>query len=146
MLGFDTPGFLLGHYGPRPSGEMLVNACVVCIGDDHSRNLHRLLPEGGTTYHRIKVVDLARMLAKIAHSYAVAEVGLGSFMPLMGDFILERQEFDENYLVGGYLELPDREPEVLHKLDWGGTARPLAPRCWSKSGCLPPLAALSIWS
>jgi hypothetical protein len=50
--------------------------------------------------------DLARMLAKIAHAYAVAELGLGSFTPFLTDIILALQLpfcFEVRALSGGLM-------------------------------------------
>lgn len=49
----------------------------------------------------IKTPSFMRMIAKIAHSFAVAEYGLGSFEPLLPDFILGK-ELDGSYYVGGF--------------------------------------------
>jgi hypothetical protein len=45
--------------------------------------------------------DLARMLAKIGHGYAMAELGLGSFKPLLTDIILNRPPMHIGHYVGG---------------------------------------------
>jgi len=45
--------------------------------------------------------SVARMLAKIAHAYACAELGLGRFNPLLPGLILGEVEWVYNYLVGG---------------------------------------------
>jgi hypothetical protein len=117
MLGFDTPRILLGNSGPDVN--MKVNFVVVTLGDDYLSNVNKIIPDGGKIYMRIRPVDLGRMLAKIAHSYAVAELGLPSFTPLLNDFILGQKEFDGNYLVGGILQdLPPSDPTILHELKW----------------------------
>jgi len=43
----------------------------------------------------------ARMLAKIGHSFAVAEYGLDRFNPLLPDYICEKKLWCPGYLVGG---------------------------------------------
>jgi hypothetical protein len=45
--------------------------------------------------------DLGRTLAKIAHAYAVAELGLGSFKPYLLDIILNRPPMHLGHYVGG---------------------------------------------
>jgi len=117
MLGFDTPRILLGHSGPDTS--MNVSFVVVTLGADYINNIKKIIPDGGKIHMRVRPVDLGRMLAKIAHSYAVAELGSPSFTPLLNDFILGRKEFDGNYLVGGMLQdLPPSDPTILHELKW----------------------------
>jgi hypothetical protein len=54
------------------------------------------------------------MLAKIAHSFAVAEMGLGSFKPLLPDLILGKT-MTPTYWVGGQLDIPP--PGVTDRID-----------------------------
>jgi hypothetical protein len=56
------------------------------------------------------------MLAKIAHSYAVAEYGIDAFEPLLLPLILGKMDFGP-YLVGGDASepVPD-QPAVLHDI------------------------------
>jgi hypothetical protein len=64
----------------------------------------------------INTRNLARMLAKIAHAYAVAELGLGGFEPLLPEFILGKRDVNDIFLfVGGDHEL---EPPAadLHEI------------------------------
>jgi hypothetical protein len=59
-------------------------------------------------------LTFSRMLAKIAHSYAVASLGLGSFRPLLPDTILGRSK-TAAYLVGGDTSGPAIQlPSMLH--------------------------------
>lgn len=57
----------------------------------------------------------SRMLAKIGHSYAVAQLGIGNFQPLLLDIINDRTPKFVGYLIGGS---PVREPRgsALHEL------------------------------
>ena len=48
----------------------------------------------------VKIEPFMRLIAKIAHSYAVARLGLGGFDPLLKDFILGNNQFDASYLIG----------------------------------------------
>lgn len=119
LLGFGTPGILMGQLAPDAEAEMLVNVVIIGLGEDHLTNVQKIIPRGGTIYERIRPVDFGRMLAKIAHSYAIAELGLKSFNHLLLEFILERTPFDGNYLVGGDLSnLPPSDPHNLHELKW----------------------------
>jgi HNH endonuclease len=58
-------------------------------------------------------IEFGRLLAKIAHSYAVAELGLNSFFPLTLDVILGRTD-DISYVVGGSYEIAPRVPDAGH--------------------------------
>jgi hypothetical protein len=72
---------------------------------------------GGNVVFGVKIVpvELARMLAKIAHSFAVAELGWGSFDPIPQnvDTILCRTD-DVAYTVGGEMELSSPVPDAGH--------------------------------
>jgi hypothetical protein len=65
---------------------------------------------------RIRMLDFARMLAKIAHSYAFAKCGIDAFEPMLLDFILGRAE-NASYLVGGDGSgPPQRQPTIMHDI------------------------------
>jgi len=65
---------------------------------------------------RIRMLDFARMLAKIAHSYAFAKCGIDTFQPMLLDLILGRTE-NAPYLVGGDASgSPPDQPEILHDI------------------------------
>ncbi len=61
----------------------------------------------------------ARMLAKIAHSFAIAELGFGSFEPLLTDFILKENDAIYDCVGGIEREDDDRSerPDVLHSIE-----------------------------
>jgi hypothetical protein len=64
----------------------------------------------------VNILAFTRMLAKIAHSYAVAELGLGSFRPLLPDLILGKSS-NAPSLVGGDPTTPSTAPEPdLHNV------------------------------
>ena len=56
----------------------------------------------------------ARMIAKIAYSYAVAERGYGTFRPLVLDAILRATPEDMRYVIGGRLSKMDGDG--MHRL------------------------------
>lgn len=72
------------------------------------------------TMIRAVPVEFARMLAKIAYSYAVAELGLNSFrpLPMTLDTILCRTN-NVSYSVGGDWKIPAPDPEGFHRLRMG---------------------------
>ena len=53
-----------------------------------------------------------RVLAKIAHSYTVAECGINSFRPYLLDIILGRPVVSAFYWIGGDMENHVREPHI----------------------------------
>lgn len=69
------------------------------------------------TMHAMCNVELfARMLAKIGHSFATAEIGYGNFRPLLPEFILGRV-YNPQYLIGGRQD-PLPAGENRHELSW----------------------------
>jgi hypothetical protein len=65
----------------------------------------------------IKPQQFSRALAKIAHSYAVARLGLQGFTPLLVDLIHQRNVERAPELVGSDTETPPASYGVLHELD-----------------------------
>jgi hypothetical protein len=59
---------------------------------------------------RVYSGDFARMLAKIAHTYAIAEYGMNSFKPLLTEIILGKDD-RLPFLIGGDETLPTLESE-----------------------------------
>jgi len=55
----------------------------------------------------------ARMLAKIAHAFAAADVGLDGFEPLLIDFILDKSNVEPNFFIGSIDLSP--ELDILHR-------------------------------
>lgn len=69
---------------------------------------------------KISLNALYKLLAKIAHSYAYAKLPSGSFTPILGDLILQK-DFDKyNHLIGGELDIPEPSP-YLYELSIGKT-------------------------
>jgi hypothetical protein len=67
--------------------------------------------------------DFARMLAKIAHSFAVADAGVDEFEALLPGFILEEGGLASNLLVGCAEPEPAGAPnQVTHPPEEGGIA------------------------
>ena len=67
------------------------------------------------------VVALTRTLFKIAHAFAMAEIGWGNFRPLLVDEILGRATFFPNYFVGNsFITRAECEQHLdgLHDLSW----------------------------
>lgn len=101
----DMPNYVLGYKFPPPgilSGRFATNrieGSLICISRDN--DLRNIIPQNtkmklGT----ICQLTFCQMLAKIAHSYAVAEFGMDAFVQRLPDYILEKKEDIARY-VGG---------------------------------------------
>lgn len=68
----------------------------------------------------MEVFPFARMLAKIAHSYAIASLGLGGFNPILGRLLRNPNRHSEMIMhyIGGIAARPP-ETEALHLLRTG---------------------------
>ena len=127
MFAFDPPGILRGI--PSNDTNLALRLWIRSIAPNA---INRLVALGGSA-ERVTGVNYSaycRMLAKIAHSFAVAEKGIESFSPLLCDMIRHEVSMDPvyPYLIGGF----GREPVSLsdgksrHELrlctvDHGGT-------------------------
>lgn len=72
---------------------------------------------GGLHVAEVNPTLFARFLAKIAHGYAVAHLGMDGFRPYLPPVILRDTEDPFRY-VGGYLE-PPPNPGALHQVTQG---------------------------
>jgi hypothetical protein len=62
------------------------------------------------------IIHLGRMLAKIAHAYAVAELGMHNFRPLLLDIILNRPPLYVAHYVGGIRDVEPPMGNDLHEI------------------------------
>jgi hypothetical protein len=111
-IGFrwPIPGILLGE---APTNQF--QGRLIVKGD--TEEMRKLAPEGqGFRIGTIGPLHFARMLAKIAHSYAIAKYGTDSFNPLLPPLIKGENDLAP-YLIGGdaSAEPPD-QPNVLHDI------------------------------
>ena len=72
--------------------------------------------------HRMDAGDFGRMLAKIGHSYAVAELGLDGFKPVLTNIIRGQRPFSLTHYIGSQVTTTEREPICMKshstKPDW----------------------------
>ena len=61
--------------------------------------------------------DFGRMLAKIGHSYAVAELGLGGFNPLLNHIVQGHRPFFLRHYIGSQIATT-RQGKDLHELEF----------------------------
>ena len=76
-------------------------------------NVHSIMPEA-----KVHVSEFCQMLAKIAYSYAVGELGYGSFKPYLLPSILKAELSDCDTYIGS-LEKDEAPVELLHELSIG---------------------------
>ena len=101
-----APAGVLSGAEPVPNSHAWTVRHVVSNGDEETALQRRYSSWGGR--HLIGPVEpyrFARLIAKIAYGFAVAEIGLGCFRSTVGGIILGRSE-DYFRLVGS----PSREP------------------------------------
>jgi hypothetical protein len=72
----------------------------------------------------LRVVEFVRMLAKIAHGYAVAEMGIDSFDPFLIPIIRDGDTSNTIQYIGG-MEREEPPSAVLHQIALGNWSGPL---------------------
>ena len=118
-IGKVPPGLVMYHfYAPsRPQGipgvRELRGTYWAIAGKDETREF--VEKYGPFFIGTLNELAFARTIAKIAHAFAIATYGLGSFKPLLLDFILGRTDI-YNDLVGGEFDIPTATPptHVFH--------------------------------
>jgi len=112
---FPPPGILFDlPMNTTVGGQVVISHRSAAEADRKMREVSRqgklrLNPKG------FAAVPFAQFLAKIAHSYAVAELGLGGFAPMLGPVILERNPEHILHWVGSST-VDDGAGEVLHEI------------------------------
>lgn len=100
MFSFDPPRLLLGLPDAEGgfAGRVAMRPMAADLGSraDRLGGKVNLIRRGG-----FDAPTFGRMLAKIAHSFAVAELGLGAFRPLLKEVILGDAARHLSQLVGG---------------------------------------------
>lgn len=109
---FPEPGILV----PRDPAEN-VNFEAWLGYDEASFRKHTPKDKDGFQIAPMDVPSFCRLLAKIAHSYAVAELGSAAFRPLLRRLIRGRTAIQALHWVGGEMEIPAVPTEpALHEL------------------------------
>lgn len=112
-LGFNwQEAGLLRHIEPATEfeGELVVRY--------PKGEVEKYLREGeGIKLGRVRPLDYARMLAKIAHSYAVARFGESSFEPLLPNLIIGKDAHAPHLVGGDKSGAPlNDQPQTLHDI------------------------------
>jgi len=113
-FGYEPPYVLDGFepMGVQRGGRINLRS----LNDDQDDRLSRL--QGKVHLPANFNADLfARMLAKIAFSYAVGERGLGSFRPLVRDAILNPTPNDMYFVIGGITGALDGEGMIRFRIE-----------------------------
>jgi hypothetical protein len=106
------PGVLVG----APLAEDYSGGVAIATLPEFGERLNRLKEKFGAQKvsfnPEFDIDHLGRMLAKVAHAYAAAELGYSSFRPLLLGIILDRPPLYISHYVGGI-----RGQEVPHGID-----------------------------
>jgi hypothetical protein len=108
---FDTPEVLLDI---KPVEKLLTGGVAAGILPTFGDLMKEYLAQGSVTFKPPRSsatsTQLGRLLAKIAHAYAVAELGLDGFSPVLLPIILGSDVKYLAHYVGGSREIPQRLP------------------------------------
>jgi hypothetical protein len=117
----DHPGFIasIAPEGPR----ILSGFAPFSLQDGCKFTLRFAHPfgtagraHGGFSSPAATLSSLPRLLYKIAHAFAVAELGLGSFKPLLIEKIAQREEVDPHHFIGHGEEEPCSADDEMHQV------------------------------
>jgi hypothetical protein len=101
---FPPPGICLGR--PASNRIPILNWQLYDTSGDGAQRTRRLKADGlkgALAYAQINPGDFMRVLAKIAHGYAVFNVGLDGFRPLLAPLITGKDVSIASFYVGGYV-------------------------------------------
>ncbi len=110
----EPPGMLAG-LTPENSGFKLKYQ-LLALGDEANAKIEKH-GTGHIEPHMTNFMPYWRMIAKIAYGYAVGEVSLNGFRPLIHDFITGKRLELGAYLIGDCVETLS-QPEGHHQLAW----------------------------
>lgn len=106
----NEPGILSGKSG---SGKITYRFGGYIFQNDMHSRLNKLGKDPILPQPNMLVGDFFRLLAKIAHSFAVAELGINAFKPFLIEYISGKIDLDD-YLLGG---VSDTQPKGTHLHD-----------------------------
>jgi hypothetical protein len=112
---FEEPGLLLGKEPSREYQNVRLSLFQVSDIDARVRRLMESGLKGANLYQEMRMYQFVRMLAKIAHAFAMAEYGAQIFEPLLLPIILSNDPFG-SYLVGGARGLSVIEDRWMHRV------------------------------
>jgi hypothetical protein len=111
---FDQPGRICG----RPCEQQAYSVRLIKIEIYPDTNLRMALlgADSCEDIVHFKALDLARLIAKIGHCFAVAELGTDAFEETYVTHLIADDAYDWNYWVGGYDRGRDVNARELHEL------------------------------
>lgn len=121
ISGDDFPSVCIGFKWRMPEFLRGLQASNIFEGSDFIKYNESEMSKYAKSDQAIKIGrvypgDFARMLAKIAHTYAIAEHGMDSFEPMLTEIILGKDD-RLPFLIGGDETLPTLESEpYLHNI------------------------------
>jgi hypothetical protein len=111
---FDPPGRVAGRAVEQPTYSIrLVEGIIFPDAEDRLRALGA---DGAEDKVAVNAMQLARVIAKIGHAYAVAELGLDAFEETYVSHLVRAEASDWNYWIGGYDRGQIAGPTTLHEL------------------------------
>jgi hypothetical protein len=114
MMFADPPGRVIGRAREQETWSVrFINAEIF---PDIAMRLARLGADSFEDAVTIKAMDLARLIAKIGHCFAVAELGFDAFEEMYVTHLVSSEAKDWNYWVGGYDRGRDVPAQELHEL------------------------------
>lgn len=128
----NTPGIL--RHNPLSEKDDWGNADIaVWFAPNAIQNIGKI---GGRVVvtNDLPVSDFARFLAKIAHSYTVACLGIGNFKPFLTDAIIsDNPKYLPHYVGGSTRGMPFSDQPDLHELLLSRVPHETLPHLWQVS-------------
>ncbi len=113
---YDPPGHLIG----RPFGAVKTLRMAHFADSADAKLKLNALGENAFIHNEFAHTPFLRMLAKIAHGIAVAELGLDGFEPYLPPLILgERDDLQLHLVGGGDGRLPYKMGAPIHQVSYG---------------------------
>ncbi len=111
---FDPPGRVAGR--PPVQETFSFRLTTTHIFPDIDLRLARLGADGFEDKVNVNAMSLARVIAKIGHGFAIAELGIDAFEKTYLNGLISDGAADWNYWVGGYDRGRDVQADELHEL------------------------------
>jgi len=110
----ELPGRIAGRPLDHPTWSVrLVEASLF---PDSARRLAALGAHAAEDVVTLKATDISRMIAKIGHSFAIAELGHVAFEETFVNHLVKTEAPDWNHWVGGYPRPNGSSAKTLHEL------------------------------
>ena len=111
---FDPPGRVVGR--PAEHSTFSIRLIEANIFSDWQQRLARLGADTAEDKVVMNAMALARMIAKSAHAFAIAELGHEAFEDTYVNHLVKEGASDWNYWVGGFARDKEITASVLHEL------------------------------